>query len=194
MPNCTGRIYIQSCHGHGGYPVTHFWREHGDTIYFQAKGTHDHIRPDLKPVRDTAARRRKHQQQNMEQIESGGEQRQRQQKVSRLHNMKNVKCVGLAQQQHEKKMTLISNPLNLPYTTEVILPNNTTINNITPTIDYGVDVNMTTFQHYVNNDQRSNQFLQMHYNKRINTDHGELGILQYAFLNIIITEEIVGFY
>ncbi|CAH8506506.1 unnamed protein product [Schistosoma margrebowiei] len=171
MPNCTGRIYIQSCHGHGGYPVTHFWREHGDTIYFQAKGTHDHIRPDLKPVRDTAARRRKHQQQNMEQIESGGEQRQRQQKVSRLHNMKNVKCVGLTQQQHEKKMTLISNPLNLPYTTEVILPNNTTINNITPTIDYGVDVNMATFQHHVNNDQRSNQFLQMHYNKRINTDH-----------------------
>ncbi|KAA3675364.1 chorion-specific transcription factor GCM [Paragonimus westermani] len=59
MPSCTGRIYNQSCRGHGGYPVTHFWREHGDTVYFQAKGTHDHIRPDLKPVRDTAARRRR---------------------------------------------------------------------------------------------------------------------------------------
>ncbi|CAH8508818.1 unnamed protein product [Schistosoma rodhaini] len=173
MPNCTGRIYIQSCHGHGGYPVTHFWREHGDTIYFQAKGTHDHIRPDLKPVRDTAARRRKHQQQNIEQIESGNEQqRQRQQKVSRLHNMKNVKSVGVVQQQHEKKLTLISHPLNSPYTTEAILPHTNTINNNnTPTTDYGVDVNMATFHHYVNNDQRSNQFLQMHYNKRINNDH-----------------------
>ncbi|VDP85722.1 unnamed protein product [Echinostoma caproni] len=59
MPNCNGRIYNQPCRGHGGYPVTHFWREHGDTVYFQSKGTHDHIRPDLKPVRDTAARRRR---------------------------------------------------------------------------------------------------------------------------------------
>lgn len=65
MPNCNGCIYIQPCRGHGGYPVTHFWRECGDTVYFQAKGTHDHVKPDLKPVRDTAARRRKqHQNQN----------------------------------------------------------------------------------------------------------------------------------
>ncbi|CAL8109181.1 unnamed protein product [Calicophoron daubneyi] len=62
MPNCTGRIYNQPCRGHGGYPVTHFWREHGDTVYFQAKGAHDHIKPDLKPVRDTAARRRRQMQ------------------------------------------------------------------------------------------------------------------------------------
>ncbi|TPP39704.1 Transcription factor glial cells missing [Fasciola gigantica] len=62
MPNCGGRIYNQPCRGHGGYPVTHFWREHGDTVYFQSKGTHDHRRPDLKPVRDTAARRRRQMQ------------------------------------------------------------------------------------------------------------------------------------
>lgn len=62
MPNCNGRIYNQPCRGHGGYPVTHFWREHSDTVYFQSKGTHDHIRPDLKPVRDTAARRRRQMQ------------------------------------------------------------------------------------------------------------------------------------
>ncbi|KAL3317014.1 Glial cells missing [Cichlidogyrus casuarinus] len=57
--NCNGTIYMRRCRGHEGYPVTHFWREVGSTVYFQAKGTHDHIRPDLKPVRDTAARRRR---------------------------------------------------------------------------------------------------------------------------------------
>ncbi|XP_055905341.1 transcription factor glial cells missing [Eupeodes corollae] len=46
--NCTGRLEIQSCRGHCGYPVTHFWRQAGNAIFFQAKGTHDHPRPEAK--------------------------------------------------------------------------------------------------------------------------------------------------
>ncbi|VDM05725.1 unnamed protein product [Schistocephalus solidus] len=59
--NCGGTVYLRGCRGHGGYPVTHFWREVGGTVFFQAKGHHDHARPDLKPVRrsKTLARSRK---------------------------------------------------------------------------------------------------------------------------------------
>ncbi|XP_055377343.1 transcription factor glial cells missing-like [Condylostylus longicornis] len=46
--NCTGRLVIQPCRGHCGYPVTHFWRQAGNAIFFQAKGTHDHPRPEAK--------------------------------------------------------------------------------------------------------------------------------------------------
>ncbi|XP_061387393.1 transcription factor glial cells missing [Musca vetustissima] len=46
--NCTGRLEIQPCRGHCGYPVTHFWRRSGNAIFFQAKGTHDHPRPEAK--------------------------------------------------------------------------------------------------------------------------------------------------
>ncbi|EDW75451.1 uncharacterized protein Dwil_GK23810 [Drosophila willistoni] len=53
--NCTGRLEIQSCRGHCGYPVTHFWRKDGNGIYFQAKGTHDHPKPEAKG--STEARR-----------------------------------------------------------------------------------------------------------------------------------------
>ncbi|KAH8395168.1 hypothetical protein KR222_004030, partial [Zaprionus bogoriensis] len=53
--NCTGRLEIQPCRGHCGYPVTHFWRRAGNAIYFQAKGTHDHPRPEAKG--STEARR-----------------------------------------------------------------------------------------------------------------------------------------
>ncbi|VDD80506.1 unnamed protein product [Mesocestoides corti] len=48
---CPGRISLRPCHGHGGYPVTHFWRHIGDLVFFQAKGTHDHVRPELKAIR-----------------------------------------------------------------------------------------------------------------------------------------------
>ncbi|VEL39072.1 unnamed protein product [Protopolystoma xenopodis] len=34
--------------GHGGYPVTHFWRFANGAVYFEAKGQHDHPRPALK--------------------------------------------------------------------------------------------------------------------------------------------------
>ncbi|KAJ8729560.1 hypothetical protein PYW08_001141 [Mythimna loreyi] len=46
---CTGgRLEVLPCRGHCGYPVTHFWRhtEHG--IFFQAKGAHDHPKPEAK--------------------------------------------------------------------------------------------------------------------------------------------------
>ncbi|XP_075152886.1 glial cells missing [Haematobia irritans] len=46
--NCNGRLEIQPCRGHCGYPVTHFWRRAGNSIFFQAKGTHDHPRPEAK--------------------------------------------------------------------------------------------------------------------------------------------------
>ncbi|XP_055847855.1 transcription factor glial cells missing 2 [Episyrphus balteatus] len=47
--NCHGgRLEIKPCRGHCGYPVTHFWRHSGNAIFFQAKGVHDHPRPDPK--------------------------------------------------------------------------------------------------------------------------------------------------
>lgn len=45
---CNGHLMIQQCRGHCGYPVTHFWRNSGSEVYFQAKGTHDHPRPEPK--------------------------------------------------------------------------------------------------------------------------------------------------
>ncbi|KAH8859943.1 Transcription factor glial cells missing [Schistosoma japonicum] len=165
MPNCNGRIYIQSCHGHGGYPVTHFWREHGDTIYFQAKGTHDHIRPDLKPVRDTAARRRKQQQQQQQvgQTEGRDEGKQRCTKGSRLHHMKSAKPIGVMQRHNEEKASVQhSNHFSF-------LESNTTISNqsmITPTTDYNDNVRTALFHHINNSDQFSNQFSQTHYNRK----------------------------
>ncbi|XP_067622199.1 transcription factor glial cells missing isoform X2 [Eurosta solidaginis] len=46
--SCSGRLEIQSCKGHSGYPVTHFWRRVNNVIYFQSKGTHDHPKPEAK--------------------------------------------------------------------------------------------------------------------------------------------------
>lgn len=51
--NCHGRLEIQTCRGHCGYPVTHFWRHHNNAIYFQAKGTHDHPQPESKGSKDS---------------------------------------------------------------------------------------------------------------------------------------------
>ncbi|KAL5971613.1 Transcription factor glial cell missing [Taenia solium] len=50
--NQEGRIYLHPCRGNEGYPVTHFWREVGDLVFFQAKGTHGHLRPNAKAVRN----------------------------------------------------------------------------------------------------------------------------------------------
>ena len=55
---CAGRLRLQPCKGHSGYPVTHFWREmpnpcpglNATTIFFQAKGDHDHPPPQRKAV------------------------------------------------------------------------------------------------------------------------------------------------
>ncbi|KAL5281531.1 gcm family protein [Megaselia abdita] len=50
--NCSGRLKIQPCKGHCGYPVTHFWRQIGNSIFFQSKGVHDHPRPEAKGSND----------------------------------------------------------------------------------------------------------------------------------------------
>ncbi|NXY03727.1 GCM1 factor, partial [Pteruthius melanotis] len=47
-PNCNGPLRLLSCRGHGGYPVTNFWRHEGPFIFFQSKGAHDHPRPETK--------------------------------------------------------------------------------------------------------------------------------------------------
>ncbi|XP_078680538.1 uncharacterized protein LOC144915741 isoform X2 [Branchiostoma floridae x Branchiostoma belcheri] len=46
--SCQGRLELMPCRGHCGYPVTHFWRQENNVIFFQAKGTHDHPRPEPK--------------------------------------------------------------------------------------------------------------------------------------------------
>jgi len=42
-----GTLELRSCSGLVGNPVTHFWRTEGSTVYFQAKGVHDHPPPDV---------------------------------------------------------------------------------------------------------------------------------------------------
>ncbi|XP_052777855.1 chorion-specific transcription factor GCMa-like [Mya arenaria] len=56
-PNCSGVLDLLPCRGHSGYPVTHFWRHYRGAIYFQAKGVHDHPKPELK----ASAEARRHQ-------------------------------------------------------------------------------------------------------------------------------------
>ncbi|XP_070508218.1 asparagine-rich protein-like [Chironomus tepperi] len=46
--NCNGRLEVLACRGHCGYPVTHFWRHTKFGIFFQAKGVHDHPKPEPK--------------------------------------------------------------------------------------------------------------------------------------------------
>ncbi|XP_053691807.1 transcription factor glial cells missing-like [Sabethes cyaneus] len=51
---CVGGILeILPCRGHCGYPVTHFWRHTTNAIFFQAKGVHDHPRPESKSSGET---------------------------------------------------------------------------------------------------------------------------------------------
>ncbi|XP_061416140.1 chorion-specific transcription factor GCMb-like isoform X1 [Lethenteron reissneri] len=47
-PNCGSPLDLVPCRGHSGYPVTNFWRHEGRFIFFQAKGSHDHPRPESK--------------------------------------------------------------------------------------------------------------------------------------------------
>ncbi|GAB0094445.1 Transcription factor glial cells missing [Sergentomyia squamirostris] len=49
----SGRLEILPCRGHCGYPVTHFWRHTDNAIFFQAKGVHDHPRPEPKSSSET---------------------------------------------------------------------------------------------------------------------------------------------
>ncbi|XP_073532784.1 chorion-specific transcription factor GCMb [Phyllobates terribilis] len=53
--NCSSALELIPCRGHSGYPVTNFWRLDGKAIFFQAKGVHDHPRPESKS--ETEARR-----------------------------------------------------------------------------------------------------------------------------------------
>lgn len=46
--NCNGILEVLVCRGHCGYPVTHFWRHTKYGVFFQAKGVHDHPRPEPK--------------------------------------------------------------------------------------------------------------------------------------------------
>ena len=50
---CDGKLEILPCRGHCGYPVTHFWRHTSEAIFFQAKGIHDHPRPEPKSSAET---------------------------------------------------------------------------------------------------------------------------------------------
>lgn len=54
-PLCGAALELLACRGHSGYPVTNFWRVDGKAIFFQAKGVHDHPRPESKS--ETEARR-----------------------------------------------------------------------------------------------------------------------------------------
>lgn len=54
-PQCSSALELLPCRGHSGYPVTNFWRVEGKSIFFQAKGVHDHPRPESKS--ETEARR-----------------------------------------------------------------------------------------------------------------------------------------
>ncbi|XP_072880744.1 chorion-specific transcription factor GCMb isoform X1 [Hemitrygon akajei] len=54
-PNCNSGLELVPCRGHSGYPVTNFWRLDAKAIFFQAKGVHDHPRPESKS--ETEARR-----------------------------------------------------------------------------------------------------------------------------------------
>uniref|UniRef100_A0ABI7YPT2 GCM domain-containing protein n=1 Tax=Felis catus TaxID=9685 RepID=A0ABI7YPT2_FELCA len=45
-PNCDGPLKLIPCRGHGGFPVTNFWRHDGRFIFFQ--GEHDHPKPETK--------------------------------------------------------------------------------------------------------------------------------------------------
>ncbi|KAM6900742.1 chorion-specific transcription factor GCMb [Xenentodon cancila] len=54
-PSCNSALELLPCRGHSGYPVTNFWRVDGKAIFFQAKGVHDHPRPESKS--ETEARR-----------------------------------------------------------------------------------------------------------------------------------------
>ncbi|XP_053769998.1 chorion-specific transcription factor GCMa isoform X2 [Desmodus rotundus] len=47
-PNCDSPLRLLACRGHGGFPVTNFWRHDGRFIFFQSKGEHDHPKPETK--------------------------------------------------------------------------------------------------------------------------------------------------
>jgi hypothetical protein len=71
-PACIGAgvLKLIPCRGHGGYPVTHFWRQAHGRVYFQAKGDHDHPRPEAKSSAE--ARRQRYAALREARASSGG--------------------------------------------------------------------------------------------------------------------------
>ncbi|KAG5842073.1 hypothetical protein ANANG_G00173800 [Anguilla anguilla] len=52
-PSCDSPLELMPCRGHSGYPVTNFWRLEEKAVFFQAKGVHDHPRPESKSETET---------------------------------------------------------------------------------------------------------------------------------------------
>ncbi|XP_061410180.1 chorion-specific transcription factor GCMb-like [Lethenteron reissneri] len=65
-PNCGAGLELVACRGHSGYPVTNFWRQEDQMIFFQAKGLHDHARPESKSEADSRRSTAKRQGQHVE--------------------------------------------------------------------------------------------------------------------------------
>ncbi|KAM4692826.1 chorion-specific transcription factor GCMa [Discoglossus pictus] len=92
-PNCSGSLKLISCRGHGGFPVTNFWRHEGAFIYFQTKGVHDHPKPETKLESDTR--------------KTGHKKR-----TAIVSN-----CIGLKRSRNDEPLAgEIQNQENLPYT------------------------------------------------------------------------------
>lgn len=81
---CDGRLEILPCRGHCGYPVTHFWRHTSEAIFFQAKGVHDHPRPEPKSSAET--RRALALAKGLLPMSSSQTRRKHQQKLPNSHN------------------------------------------------------------------------------------------------------------
>ncbi|XP_075056502.1 chorion-specific transcription factor GCMa [Mixophyes fleayi] len=97
-PNCRGTLKLVSCRGHGGFPVTNFWRHEGQFIYFQTKGNHDHPKPETKLESDS----RKTVHKKRTSIESTSTEHKRNRNVEPLtgdiQNQENLSSTGLSQE------------------------------------------------------------------------------------------------
>ncbi|XP_075410176.1 chorion-specific transcription factor GCMa [Tenrec ecaudatus] len=58
-PTCDAPLQLIPCRGHGGFPVTNFWRHEGAYIFFQSKGEHDHPKPETKAEAEARRARKK---------------------------------------------------------------------------------------------------------------------------------------
>ncbi|KAG8444927.1 hypothetical protein GDO86_009908 [Hymenochirus boettgeri] len=97
-PNCGGSLKLISCRGHGGFPVTNFWRHEGPFIYFQTKGVHDHPKPETKL--ESESRKTGHKKRTAVVSSSLGLKRSRNGQVSIEENsdLDNISCMPLGQE------------------------------------------------------------------------------------------------
>ncbi|VDN96400.1 unnamed protein product [Rodentolepis nana] len=63
---CEGKLLYMPCKGNRGHPVTHSWRRVGKSLFFEAKGTHDHPKPVVKVSRVRKRRKDSCSQMNIE--------------------------------------------------------------------------------------------------------------------------------